>query len=165
MLTVVYRSEAMSLLPFSALADICLLSAKKNQRLGITGFLVEFEGIFLQVLEGEREKVNALYRQISADPRHHNVELLACDQTDARPNFGFWAMNFGPLNNAMFWNAVLGPKMGAEEFRQRSHDPEFALEVLSRAYIHACTIADVDPVFRDFVIGTVPRFDGALMGV
>ena len=161
MLTIAYRSEAIDRLPYSALADICLFSARKNRELGVTGFLVEFEGIFLQVLEGEAEVVEPLYARIAADPRHRNVELLLRETSAGQPNFGFWAMNFGPLDTPTFWQAVFGSPIRIEEFRRRSHDADFALDVLARAYMHACIAADVDAATRDLVRGNIPCFEAA----
>lgn len=159
MLTIVYRSEAVDRLPYSALADICLFSARKNRELGVTGFLVEFEGIFLQVLEGEPDVVQQLLGSIVIDPRHRNVEVLVRETTVGLPNFGFWAMNFGPLDTPTFWQAVFGAPIKVEEFRRRSHDADFALDVLARAYMHACIAAEVDAATRELVRGNVPCFE------
>lgn len=161
MLTIMYRSEAAALLPFSELTRICIASAHKNRALGITGFLIEFEGIFLQVLEGEPDAVGALYDRICADPRHRKVELLLREVGDAGRSFGFWAMNFGPLNDDDFWRGVFGRPIDQTEFARRSHDPDFVLKVLSRAYLHACTVADINPSVRDFVHGAIPSFANA----
>lgn len=161
MLTIVYRSEAVDRLPYSALADICVFSARKNREVGITGFLVEFEGIFLQVLEGEPDVVETLFAHIAADTRHTEVELLLRETTAGQPNFGFWAMNFGPLDTPTFWQAVFGSPVRIEEFRRRSHDDDFALDLLARAYMHACIAADVDAASRDLVRGNIPRFEAA----
>ncbi|WP_434614959.1 BLUF domain-containing protein [Azospirillum sp. B2RO_4] len=161
MLTIVYRSEAVDRLPYSALADICLFSARKNRELGVTGFLVEFEGIFLQVLEGAPDVVETLFAHIAADTRHTKVELLLRETTVGQPNFGFWAMNFGPLDTPTFWQAVFGSPVRIEEFRRRSHDADFALDVLARAYMHACIVADVDPAARELVRGNIPLFEAA----
>ncbi|CAO3415294.1 hypothetical protein [Azospirillum endophyticum] len=156
MLTIVYRSEAIDRLPYSALADICLFSARRNCEQGITGFLVEFGGIFLQVLEGEAEMVDRLFARIAVDPRHRDVTLLLRETLDGSPEFGFWAMNFGPLDTPTFWQAVFGTQMQGEEFRQRSQGIGFARDVLSRAYMHACIVADVDPAAHDLVRGNIP---------
>lgn len=156
MLTLVYRSEAVVRLPQNALADICLQSARNNRRRGITGFLVEFDGVFLQVLEGEPYEVDSLYARITADHRHRNIELLLHETSSGQPTFGFWAMNFGPLDTPTFWQAVFGTPIRTDEFRHRSHDADFALNVLARAYMHACVVAEIDPAIRDLVRGNLP---------
>ncbi|MBK1836398.1 BLUF domain-containing protein [Azospirillum sp. YIM B02556] len=156
MLTIVYRSEAIDRLPYSALADICLFSARSNCERGITGFLVELDGIFLQVLEGDPDRVDRLFARIVDDPRHRNVTLLRRETSDGPPEFGFWAMNFGPLDTPTFWQAIFGTPMRSEEFRQRSQGVGFARDVLGRAYMHACIVADVDPAAHDMVRGNIP---------
>lgn len=62
-----------------------------NPALGITGVLCQGQGFFFQVIEGERSRVNALYRRISADPRHQDVDLLHYEEIQER-RFGQWSM-------------------------------------------------------------------------
>lgn len=164
MMTLTYRSDAAALLPFSALADICFRSAVRNQELGITGFLVEHEGTFLQVLEGEPETVERLFERIAADPRHGNVTVLMREISDDQRSFGFWAMNFGPLNDPTFWEGDLKPFATPESFKRASHSPDIALRVLTHAYGYACILADADPVIGDFVKGELPSFTPTRQG-
>lgn len=62
-----------------------------NQAHAIGGVLCQGQGLYLQVLEGERSAVNRLYARIVADPRHQDVELLSLEEVTARryPN---WSM-------------------------------------------------------------------------
>ena len=57
----------------------------------VTGVLCQGQGFFFQVIEGERSKVNALYRRISADKRHQDVEILHYEEIHER-RFGQWSM-------------------------------------------------------------------------
>jgi len=155
MLTLLYRSDAVPLLPFSALADICVRSSAKNRRLGITGFLVEHEGTFLQVLEGEQGAVTGLFDRISHDERHCNMAVLGRWERPGRA-FGFWGMNFGPLDDPAFWQGEFAELRDGAAFRRRSGDAETALAVLCRAYVFAGTVAGTDPVIRSFVMGCPP---------
>ena len=45
----------------------------------------------MQVLEGERTAVNALYSRIITDIRHHQVELLSFEEVGQR-RYGQWSM-------------------------------------------------------------------------
>ncbi|AWB06638.1 hypothetical protein A6A40_16345 (plasmid) [Azospirillum humicireducens] len=155
MLTLLYRSDAVALLPFSALADICVRSSSNNRRLGVTGFLIEHEGTFLQVLEGEADAVGTLFDSISRDTRHRNLAVLGRWERQER-SFGFWAMNFGPLDNPDFWVGEFASLRQGEAFRRKSGDAETALAVLCRAYAFASKVADSDPVIGDFVMGLSP---------
>ncbi|WP_109156487.1 MULTISPECIES: BLUF domain-containing protein [unclassified Azospirillum] len=152
MLTLLYRSDAVSLLPFSALADICVRSSTNNRRLGITGFLIEHEGTFLQVLEGEPKAVNELFHRISHDERHCNMAVLGRWERKGR-SFGFWAMNFGPLDDPSFWQGEFADLRDGDAFRRKSSDADTALAVLCRAYAFASIVAGADPVIGGFVMG------------
>ena len=48
----------------------------KNKSCGISGVLCSGEGVFLQVLEGERSAVSKLFAIICRDNRHTDIELL-----------------------------------------------------------------------------------------
>lgn len=152
MLALLYRSDAVSLLPFSALADICVRSSANNRRLGVTGFLVEHEGTFLQVLEGEAEAVNGLFERIAKDERHRNLAVLGRWEQRGR-SFGFWAMNFGPLDDPTFWQGEFAELRDGKAFRRKSGDADTALAVLCRAYAFASMVTGSDPVIGGFVMG------------
>jgi hypothetical protein len=62
-----------------------------NAAQGITGVLCQGQGFFLQVLEGPRSAVNALYRRIVADMRHKDVEMLVFEDIHER-RFERWSM-------------------------------------------------------------------------
>ena len=72
----------------ASLLENSRLSNKKSE---ITGVLCQGSGIYMQVLEGERTAVNALYSRIIADTRHHQVELLSFEEVDQR-RYGQWSM-------------------------------------------------------------------------
>jgi hypothetical protein len=62
-----------------------------NAQNDITGVLCEGQGVFLQVLEGERALVNRLYARIFADPRHKDLALIHCETISQR-RYGQWSM-------------------------------------------------------------------------
>ena len=69
-----------------------LQSARAHNKVNnITGVLCQGEGLFLQLLEGERSQVNRLYARILADQRHKDVELLVFEELSVR-RFGDWSM-------------------------------------------------------------------------
>ncbi|HYD65413.1 BLUF domain-containing protein [Azospirillum sp.] len=158
MLTLVYRSEMTQSLSANRLAELCLLSARKNQRLGVTGFLVHFHGIFLQILEGPADVVETLFATIAADERHRNVDVLMRDDSEGKRNFAFWSMNLGPLDDAGFRARVLQGDMSGQEFAARTRDPDGALDLLMRAYTEACILSHVDPAAHDLTSGTIPAW-------
>ena len=72
-----------------------------NVRTGITGVLLYSEGDILQVLEGEVERVQALFTTIAGDVRHRNVTKLADGPVDERA-FADWSMRFRSVPSAAF---------------------------------------------------------------
>lgn len=66
-------------------------SDKNNKKENITGVLCQGSGLWMQVLEGERSKVNLLYARIMSDRNHKNVELLSLEEITQR-RFGKWSM-------------------------------------------------------------------------
>ena len=70
-----------------------ILSSAKvhNASHDISGVLCQGQGLYLQVLEGERAAVNQLYARIMADPRHRDVEMLHLEEITQR-RFKAWAM-------------------------------------------------------------------------
>lgn len=98
----IYRSQ-----PFgfdkSVLAGILSAARRNNPRLGITGALICRHDVYLQLIEGPAEAIDALYARIVADDRHTNVELLLTEDVDARL-FPAWAM-LDDEAPSLFWSA------------------------------------------------------------
>ena len=110
-----YASRAAEALRADALGAIVRESTQHNPTVGITGVLCFSGSIFLQVLEGGRSQVSALYNRIAQDQRHHDVVLLSYDEIDER-SFSGWAMgqvNLARLNPGLLLKyseaAVLDP--------------------------------------------------------
>lgn len=62
-----------------------------NRQHGIGGVLCQGQGLYMQVLEGERRDVNRLYGRILRDPRHADCELLHLEEAADR-RFAEWSM-------------------------------------------------------------------------
>lgn len=87
-----YASRATEKIDESVIRNILETSRKSNPDEGITGVLCVCQsGLYLQALEGAREKVNGLYSRILADARHTDVTLLAYDEITER-RFPGWSM-------------------------------------------------------------------------
>jgi hypothetical protein len=100
-----YASRAVPAVDMEELQAILRKSKANNAATGITGLLCMcFDArVFIQVLEGGRTAVNALYNRIAADPRHHDVELLVYEEISER-RFAGWSMglvNMARLNPAL----------------------------------------------------------------
>jgi len=85
-------------------------NAEKN----ITGILLYHSGIFLQLLEGEKSDVDALYEKISLDSRHKNVIKLFSIE-DKNRIFKDWSMAYRDIteldikmvNEILSWNKLV----------------------------------------------------------
>jgi Sensors of blue-light using FAD len=110
-----YASRATEAINQEALQAILKKSVANNPRVGVTGVLCFSGEIFLQVLEGGRSQVSALYNRIAQDARHREVVLLSYEEIGER-SFAGWAMgqvNLSRLNPALLLKysdaAVLDP--------------------------------------------------------
>ncbi|CAN5917445.1 hypothetical protein BH11PSE8_BH11PSE8_34210 [soil metagenome] len=98
-----YASRAADSVNQESLVAILKKSKANNPATGVTGVLCFSGGLFLQVLEGGRGPVNALYHRIAADPRHRDVLLLTYEEIEER-SFAGWAMgqvNLSRINPAL----------------------------------------------------------------
>jgi hypothetical protein len=98
----IYRSQ-----PFgfdeAMLAGILSAARRNNPRWGITGALICRHDIYLQLIEGPAEAIDALYATICADDRNTDVRLLLSEDMGERlfPN---WAM-LDDTAPSQFWSA------------------------------------------------------------
>lgn len=98
-----YASRATAALADADLAAILKASREHNPGDGITGLLCLADGMFVQVLEGGRNAVNARYKRIVEDPRHRDVILLAYEEIAERafPGWTMGQVNLHRLNHAL----------------------------------------------------------------
>lgn len=87
----IYASDATAGLVYRDFAILMEKAGAANALLGVTGMLCHGTGRFLQVLEGERTVVSALYHHILVDPRHSNCTLMLVEDADKR-DFAEWSM-------------------------------------------------------------------------
>jgi len=59
-------------------------SRRNNERDGITGALVINDEYFLQSIEGSRPVINALFRKLVNDKRHHALQVIECSEVEER---------------------------------------------------------------------------------
>ena len=87
----IYVSTAIGPVTTAVTGTILRSAQAHNAANGITGVLCQGRGVYLQVLEGERSKVDALYARITLDKRHHQV-VLRQQEDISRRRYGKWAM-------------------------------------------------------------------------
>lgn len=96
---IVYMSLACDAMGPDELGALLDDSRARNQAAGITGMMIYHEREFMQLLEGERSVIEALYERIQADRRHQQVYRL-WDGPIATRNFDDWTMAFVALDDS-----------------------------------------------------------------
>lgn len=71
----IYSSRPASILEEQNLVEILKDAQKYNQDEGISGFLLYGPDKLIQLLEGEEQKVIALYQKIKKDRRHSDIAV------------------------------------------------------------------------------------------
>ena len=95
-----YASHATGPVNCALIQEIMQQSHAHNPHNGITGILCHSDKLYMQVLEGGRDAINALYAKILRDPRHTDVVLLHYEEICERRYAG-WTMgqaNLGKVN-------------------------------------------------------------------
>lgn len=92
----VYVSSAVHPMNDEELRDLLTKSRKNNAQDDLSGMLLYKDGNFVQVLEGDKEKVLALAAKIAGDDRHKNMMILLKGDIEQRA-FDSWSMGFKNL--------------------------------------------------------------------
>jgi|ERR1043165_246003 hypothetical protein len=98
---IIYLSSATDLPDDSDLKSILVKSRENNTRDGITGVLLYHEGNFIQVLEGEGEKIHDTYMRILNDKCHKGVHKMI-EREAAQRGFPDWSMGFKTISGEQF---------------------------------------------------------------
>jgi hypothetical protein len=115
MYRIIYKSRSVTPLNWDFVRSITSVSEKNNETLGVTGVLLASRTHFLQVLEGNFEDVNAVFRRIIRDDRHTELSIVAFSVVDARL-FGGWGMRgIGAFDFNLEIENELKVKYGEEE--------------------------------------------------
>jgi hypothetical protein len=127
-----YVSSAIKKFTQNELVELLTKAREKNIRLGVTGMLLYDDGNFMQVLEGQKETVKALYASIIKDRRHQGAIVIDEDELVER-QFSEWSMGFSnlidPAVKAMpGFSEFMDRHLRAEEFKS---DPTGCRKLLS----------------------------------
>lgn len=90
---IVYTSAATCAISNKDLTQILDVARRNNHSVNVSGILVFSEGSFLQVLEGPRIAVEAIYGRIATDPRHESTSVVRKQIIEER-EFGEWSMAY-----------------------------------------------------------------------
>jgi len=97
MFELLYTSVAPQGLSEQELLGLLTKARIKNNQLGITGMMIYHQREVMQILEGEKSVVQAMFDTIVADPRHTRVSVFyegaICERA-----FKDWSMAFKSLD-------------------------------------------------------------------
>ncbi len=85
----------------TGLYNILSVSRSLNERDGLTGALLCRADVYLQLLEGPPDKVEATFARIRKDDRHLDAQILLSGPIDTRL-FPDWAMHHDPAASLMW---------------------------------------------------------------
>lgn len=102
------------------LSDILATARSFNQAHDIYGVLYYAEGIYFQCLEGEKDQLEALFSQISQDPRHHQIQRFPNHAVE-QIHFKKWSMKYVNQHGKI---TSLFKKMGLEKFQPHQLNAE-----------------------------------------
>jgi Sensors of blue-light using FAD len=88
-----YSSQATADMSIADLEQILVDARAGNEARNVTGVLVFVDGVFLQILEGEKDTVVCLMSSIAADSRHRTVKVFHEAEIGER-TFGNWRMAY-----------------------------------------------------------------------
>ena len=93
MYEIIYMSSATKLLSEEEVNYLLVQARHFNYVNYITGVLLYIEGDFLQVIEGHKETINALFEKIKKDKRHKGIIVVYEGEKEKR-QFSDWSMGF-----------------------------------------------------------------------
>ena len=136
----IYSSEAAADLTDSDLEALLHESRLDNTAREVTGALLFVERVFLQILEGSQEAVEALMVKIERDPRHHSVTIFH-EAEAAERIFDSWQMAFLNPDAAEVakWAGLPGVSSMDEIVAALEKNPKHVPEVL-RGIVRTLTV-------------------------
>ena len=126
----IYFSASSTPMQVDELEDILEQAQSNNSRNGITGALVYIDGSFLQILEGEKDRVQTLMQKISKDFRHETISVLHEGEIAAAA-FSEWKMAYVSATPEQIarWAGLSGTTQLPEVWQDIRQDPSRAIQL------------------------------------
>ena len=126
----IYFSASSTPMQVDELEDILEQAQSNNSRNGITGALVYIDGSFLQILEGEKDRVQTLMQKISKDFRHETISVLHEGEIAAAA-FSEWKMAYVSATPEQIarWAGLSGTTQLPEVWQDIRQDPSRATQL------------------------------------
>ncbi len=130
MYQIVYMSTAQISMKTPDVLEILEKAQDANGEHKITGFLLYYDGCFLQVIEGQEDAISSLWENIQNDERHFDIHLIAKNKIEER-EFPDWSMGFIDANAAQASEHLGGVQItGPDDFLRYVKTPGMALKIL-----------------------------------
>ena len=94
----VYTSVAHPKISDKHLKSLLVKCRQNNERRNITGILLYLDPFFIQILEGDKAVVEALFDTIKSDARHQKVSIIY-QKPIATRSFPNWTMGFNKISD------------------------------------------------------------------
>ena len=133
---IIYSSEAATPMQTDDLQELLDHARRSNGAKGITGALVYAEGIFLQILEGDKVLLQDLMAEIRRDVRHESVFVLREGEVPTAI-FGSWKMAYvsATPKQVAQWAGVSAANDTTESLSETAEEQtrtaQFAQDILS----------------------------------
>ncbi|MDO6586454.1 BLUF domain-containing protein [Salipiger sp. 1_MG-2023] len=120
----VYASQAAVPPDAEDLSALLSYSRLRNLQEGITGMLIyrfvpeAGRGTFMQLLEGPRPALDAVWQRISSDRRHHSIVVIE-EGTAPERTFPDWSMGFRNVDEAALSGIEGFADLGSDAFWDR----------------------------------------------
>jgi hypothetical protein len=122
---VMYSSQATKPMTITRLEEILEDARTGNEARNVTGVLVYVDGVFLQIIEGDKDIVLNLMANIASDSRHRSVKVFYEAEVDAQA-FESWSMAYlSPTAEEMStWLGLPGTSSVEELLASVDRDPQ-----------------------------------------
>jgi Sensors of blue-light using FAD len=144
----IYASRAREDVDLAECRRLVSTSQASNALAELTGVLLFNSMTFVQALEGETDKVNALYNKIARDPRHTDIKLLTYGAVSQRL-FSQWSMSLVYPNEKRM-QSLLAERGLSAPFEPSAHTNQ-AIDELLRAladdHPSLGSVLEVDPSY------------------
>jgi hypothetical protein len=111
----IYCSVSTAVIDDATAQGIQHKAQQHNSAVGITGLLLADERLFVQLLEGPRAQVRALFKRIQDDKRHQCVVELMREDDVAERLYPQWSMGFGRASRKELLGVVHEAKRRVDE--------------------------------------------------
>jgi hypothetical protein len=128
----IYVSSASHLMSDVELKDLLVTCRTRNTADSITGMLLYKDGSFMQLLEGEEDRILQTYERIGRDRRHSGLITLREGPLVER-NCQGWSMGFRSVNSAELESLPGFARLGHQTFTSPAftEKPHIAIKMLN----------------------------------